>query len=85
VIAGGRGGPKGYGPWLPEDNDMVVCVRETYLPEARDWILVPHVHTFIMNAGAVHEQALAFLETGSFHPDARRLQRGDDGSVTLRE
>lgn len=84
VIAGGRGGPKGYGPWLPEDNDMVVCVRETYLPEARDWILVPQVHTLIMNSAAVCQEALAFLHAGAFSPGARRLARDDAGAVSVR-
>ncbi len=83
VIAGGRGGPRGYGPWLPEDNDMVVCVRETFLPGARDWILVPHVHTFMMNARAVHENVLAFLSAGRFLPAATRITRSDDGLVRV--
>lgn len=83
VIAGGRGGPRGFGPWLPEDNDMVVCVRETWLPEACDWILVPRLHTFIMNAKDVHENVLTFLRDGRFVPGARRLARGEDGVVSL--
>lgn len=83
VIAGGRGGPRGYGPWLPEDNDMVVCVRETYLPGARDWILVPRVHTFMMNARDVQDNVLAFLRDGRFLPGARRLARRDDGTVQV--
>jgi pimeloyl-ACP methyl ester carboxylesterase len=83
VIAGGRGGPRGYGPWLPEDNDMVVCVRETWLPEARDWILVPRLHTFIMNAKDVHENVLTFLRDGRFTPTAARLARGEDGTVRV--
>lgn len=78
VIAGGRGGPRGYGPWLKEDNDMVVCVRETFLPEARDWILVPRVHTLIMNAREVHDNALHFIREGRFFDDARRLVRDGD-------
>jgi pimeloyl-ACP methyl ester carboxylesterase len=83
VIAGGRGGARGYGPWLPVDNDGVVCVDETWLPEARDWILVPHLHTFIMNAPAVHEHVVAFLRDGRFLEGATRLARGADGSVGL--
>lgn len=84
VIAGGRGGPAGYLPWLPEDNDGVVQVKETWLPEARDWILVPHVHSFIMNAGGVHRNVAAFLEGGRFLEDATRLARGEDGRVGVR-
>lgn len=83
VIAGGRGAVRGYGPWLPEDNDMVVCVRETWLPEACDWILVPRLHTFIMNAKDVHENVLAFLRDGRFVPGAARLARADDGTVSV--
>jgi triacylglycerol lipase len=75
VIAGGRGGPRGYGPWLEGDNDGVVRVRETWLPEARDWILVPRLHTFMMNARDVRENVVAFLAGGRFLPDARRLVR----------
>lgn len=84
VIAGGRGGPAGYLPWLPEDNDGVVQVKETWLPEARDWILVPQVHTFIMNAGEVHRNVVAFLETGRFLDAASRLTRDAAGQVVLR-
>ncbi len=78
VLAGGTGG-RGYGPWLPEDNDGVVQVRETWLPEARDWALVPRLHTFIMNTGDTHRNVVEFLATGRFRPDAVRLARDPDG------
>jgi len=78
VLAGGTGG-RGYGPWLPEDNDGVVQVKETWLPEARDWALVPRLHTFIMNTGDTHRNVLTFLETGRFRDDAARLTRDSDG------
>jgi pimeloyl-ACP methyl ester carboxylesterase len=83
VIAGGKGKP-GY-LWLPEDSDGIVQVRETWLPEARDWILVPALHTWIMNDRSARANVLHFLEYGEFLPDAPRLILGADGRALGRE
>ena len=83
VVAGGTGGPRGFGRWLEDDNDGVVRVAETWLPEARDWILLPRLHTFVMNARDAQANALRFLEAGRFLDDAPRLVREPDGRVRL--
>ena len=75
VIAGGRGDPRGYDAWFPDDSDGIVRVRETYLPEAKDWVLVPAVHTFIMRRPDVRRYALHFLREGVFPEEALRLKR----------
>lgn len=66
IIAGGRGGDKGYNPLLPGDNDGTITVASTRLAGARDSIVVPVMHSFIMDSGKVHELTLRFLKTGSF-------------------
>ncbi len=83
VVAGGTGGARGFGRWLEDDNDGVVRVAETWLPEARDWILLPRLHTFVMNARDAQANALRFLEAGRFLDDAPRLAREPDGRVRL--
>lgn len=54
--------------WLliPGDSDGTVSVENTKLPGMSDFLTVPHSHTFIMNAPAVAEATLHFLETGRF-------------------
>lgn len=70
VIAG-----QSFGPWLGAPGDGIVCLQETYLREARDWIVLPHFHTMIMNGRDTFENVLGFLREGSFDPEAARLTR----------
>ncbi|HBP20263.1 MAG TPA: acetyltransferase [Planctomycetes bacterium] len=76
VIAGAS-----FGPWLSHPGDGIVAVEETYLPEARDWIVLPHFHTLIMNGRDTWANVLHFFAEGAFRPQETRLQRSDDGSV----
>jgi hypothetical protein len=79
VIAG-----RSFGPWhqgVPSDG--VVRVAETYLPEARDWILLDHFHTLVMNGRDTWANVLAFLRGGRFLPEARRLERLPDGLIQI--
>ncbi len=62
VIAGG----KGQGLTFDDANDGVVRVENTKLAGMRDWILVPHTHTFIMMATDTFRLCDRFLKTGSF-------------------
>ena len=79
VIAG-----RSFGPWHGEHrNDGVVRIAETYLPEARDWILVDHFHTVVMAARDTWEHVLSFLRTGRFGDQAARLVRAEDGEVSV--
>jgi len=66
VIAGGRGTPRGYSRFLPGDDDGVVRVEETRLDGMRDFLIVPAIHTFIMNDTRVKRAVVQFLRTGRF-------------------
>jgi hypothetical protein len=43
-----------------------VAVARTEVPGMRDFLEVPHSHTFLMSARLVIEQTFAFLEHGRF-------------------
>jgi hypothetical protein len=66
VLAGGQGDGKGFNPLLPGDDDGVVTVESTRLPGARDFRLLPVLHSFFMNDKRVHEYAIRFFEHGHF-------------------
>lgn len=66
IIAGGRGGPRGFNPLIPGDNDGTLAVAETRLPGARDFVLLPYQHTGIVLRKATAERVVRFLETGRF-------------------
>ncbi len=72
VIAGGRGGPQGYNPWLPGDNDLIVSVETTRLPGARDFAVLPVIHTLMMDDPTVQQYTQRFLESGYFISADRR-------------
>jgi hypothetical protein len=64
VIAGGRGGPTGYNPLLAGDNDLVVTVESAKLPGAKDFAVLPVIHTTMMDDAKVQEYTLRFFEHG---------------------
>src|SRR4051812_32259250 len=66
VLAGGKGDGRGFNPLLPGDDDCVITVESTRLPGARDFRLVPVLHSFFMNDKRVHEYAMRFFEHGHF-------------------
>jgi pimeloyl-ACP methyl ester carboxylesterase len=72
IIAGGRGGPTGYNPWLAGDNDLVVSVETTRLPGASDFALLPVIHTLMMDDKTVQQYTLQFFEHGYFISPERR-------------
>lgn len=80
IIAGGRGDGRGYAPWIEGDNDGTVSVASTRLSGARDRILLPSIHAFIMNADRAIANVLAFLEDGRFLDDAPRLTALEESS-----
>jgi pimeloyl-ACP methyl ester carboxylesterase len=59
-------GDKGQSVTFDEPNDRVVTVESTRLPGMKDWILLHHAHTFIMNSSDTAEYVVRFLRTGSF-------------------
>jgi pimeloyl-ACP methyl ester carboxylesterase len=66
IVAGGKGDDTGYSTLLAGDDDAVVCVDETRLPGARDFLLVPVHHAAMMHDPAVQRATVSFLETGRF-------------------
>ena len=68
IVAGGRGDAAGYSALLAGDDDAIVCVDETRLPGARDFLLVPVHHAAMMRNPVVQRATAEFLEQGRF-PD----------------
>ncbi|MHB1036078.1 MAG: alpha/beta hydrolase [Pirellulales bacterium] len=74
IVAGGLGKPSGYNPLLQSDNDGVVTVESTRLAGAKDFVVVPVLHSFLMDDAKVHEYTLRFLQKGYFVTPARRQE-----------
>lgn len=72
VLAGGKGDGRGYNPLIPGDDDGVITVDSTRLPGARDFRLLPVLHSFFMNDKRVHEYAIRFFEHGHFESEETR-------------
>jgi hypothetical protein len=66
IVAGGRGDAKGYNPLIPGDDDAVITVESTRLAGARDFRVVPVMHSIIMNDRKVQEYTIRFLAEGHF-------------------
>jgi pimeloyl-ACP methyl ester carboxylesterase len=66
IVAGGKENQKGYNPLLPGDNDGTITVESAKLGGARDFIVLPALHSFIMDDGMVQECVLRFLQKGYF-------------------
>ena len=65
VVAGARGDPEGWNPWLPGDDDGTVAVHETRLEGIRAHDTVPALHTFILNHPATWARVVEFLDSGT--------------------
>lgn len=76
ILAGGRGTPQGYNPFLGADNDLVVSVECTRLAGAADFAVLPVVHTLMMDDLTVQEYTLRFLRYGYFISEERRQPIG---------
>lgn len=66
IIAGTRSSDPWFSAVLPGPDDGKVSTRSARLTEMRDYLLVPHGHTFMMNSPEVGEQVLSFLAQGQF-------------------
>lgn len=66
IIAGSVGRQPGGNPWVEGDDDLIVSVDETRLPGAADFVVVPGLHSFIMDHPLVREYTLRFLQHGYF-------------------
>ncbi|MCP4867960.1 MAG: hypothetical protein GY898_04515 [Proteobacteria bacterium] len=72
IIAGEAKGAGGFpwtmlGPASDEPHDGKVALDEARLDSAKDFIVVPRGHTFIMASPEVIEQTAAFLRDGAFN------------------
>ena len=72
IIAGGKGNQRGYNPLLPGDNDGTISVETAKLAGARDFAVLPILHSFIMDNGQVQEYVLRFLQHGHFVSEHER-------------
>ncbi len=72
IIAGGRGTPAGFCPWIPGDDDLILTVAETRLAGAHDFATVPVIHQMITSDARVLEATLRFLDHGHFISADRR-------------
>jgi hypothetical protein len=70
-ILAGDGGD-GDNPLIEGADDLVIPVETTKLSGARDFRVVPNVHTFLMNDAAVQRMTLNFLKHGLFETEAKR-------------
>lgn len=52
--------------YFGEPNDGILTVESTKLEGMKDWILVPHTHTFLMNGRDTFEYTVRFLQKGRF-------------------
>ncbi|MEX0819217.1 MAG: alpha/beta fold hydrolase [Pirellulaceae bacterium] len=64
IIAGGKGESAGTNPLLSGDDDFVVSVEETRLPGASDFLMLPVLHSSIMDDPQVCEHTLRFFWHG---------------------
>jgi pimeloyl-ACP methyl ester carboxylesterase len=71
IVAGGCNNDTGYNHLLPGDNDGTVTVASARLPGARDFLLVPRLHSFLMSDPAVIDGVARFLSTGQFQEQPR--------------
>ncbi len=72
VIAGGRGGVKGFNPLLHGDNDSTVTVRSARLKGAADFLLLPVIHSFLTSDRRCVTAVTTFMEHGRFDLERER-------------
>lgn len=75
VIAGERSSDPWFSVFLKERSDGKVTIENTRLNEMRDFIVVRHGHTYIMNSRLVLDQIEHFLKHGGFMPGTSYLDK----------
>jgi len=66
----------------PAPNDGVILVAAARLPGMKDFVVLPHTHTLIMNASDTFEHCRRFLEAGRFRSSGTapaKFAPGTDG------
>ena len=76
ILAGGRGDDRGYNPLISGDDDAVVTVESTKLAGARDFRVLPALHSTFMNDAKVQEYTVRFLNEGHFESEGTRQPIG---------
>jgi len=71
IIAGGTGTIRGFNSMMGEDNDRIVAVEETKLPNMADFILLNHAHGPLIFSNETFTSAKQFLREGRFSPHGR--------------
>lgn len=66
IIAGGNRSDHGHNPLLVGDDDLVVRVEETKLSGASDFLVLPVLHSFMMNDADVRASTVRYLHYGYF-------------------
>lgn len=66
ILAGGRGTPRGYNPFLDGDNDGTVTVDEARLDGAADFHVIDVHHSLLPLHRESLGQVLSFLDGGRF-------------------
>lgn len=59
-------------PLVEGASDFVVSVEEAKLPGARDFLVLPVLHSFLMDDSAAQDATIRFLNTGAFSEDGKR-------------
>ena len=72
IVAGGRSTADGWHAHIPGDDDGTISVATTRLAGARDFLLVPVLHTFVVNDRHTLECTLRFLQHGYFVAENKR-------------
>ncbi|MEI6540126.1 MAG: hypothetical protein WCO86_11475, partial [Planctomycetota bacterium] len=66
IIAGGKGGERGFNPLLAGDDDGTVTVASARLAGASDYLLIPKLHSFLISDETAIAAVKCFLEHGRF-------------------
>lgn len=72
IIAGGLESKNIGNPLLEGDDDMVVSIEETRLVGAHDFLVLPVLHSFIMDNKESRKAIVRFLEHGYFLSEQQR-------------
>lgn len=69
IIVGNKSFNPIYSYLIPGEDDGKVAVNSAKVAGMKDFIIVPHSHSFIMNSDAVIKQTINFLARGKFKSD----------------